>query len=105
MAESRLYKIAQPRNLLRSELHCLIQTGPPATDHDITESDQRVIFPTPPLFFLPCPKQLESVCQSWFGAVVLSLNSSAAFTPLYSYHNANHLAGTIACADNLVGGQ
>jgi len=29
MAESRLYKIAQPRNLLRSELHCLIQTGPP----------------------------------------------------------------------------
>jgi hypothetical protein len=49
MAESRLYKIAQPRNLLRSELHCLIQTGPSATDHDITESDQRVIFPTPPI--------------------------------------------------------
>jgi hypothetical protein len=55
LGPSRLYKIAHPRNLLRSKLCSPYSDW--TTDHAITESDQRVISLTPPLFFLR-PKQL-----------------------------------------------
>jgi hypothetical protein len=38
---------------LRAELHLPYSKLAPLRDHDVTESDQRAISPTPPLFLLP----------------------------------------------------
>ncbi len=52
MAESVCIKLLTPQSFCDPSFGCLIQLDP-AIDHDITESDQRVISPIPPLFLLP----------------------------------------------------